>query len=113
MNAATKLHISDHGGLRVQGTTRYEYGVTFQGKEPDVHKTLARVSKVDSDGHVAVVDSNRRYTILYNSTLAIKIQQFVQNVIVDEPGARRLYLESGTHIGYTKIPQHVRTRSDE
>ena len=49
------------------------------------------------------------YIIPYSSTLARKIQQFVQNEIVNEPGAIRLYLENGTYIGYTQIQQHVRT----
>ena len=70
------------------------------------------MSKVHSEGHVAVVDSNGRHIIPYNSTLATKIQQFVQHEIVNAPGATRLYLENGTYIGYTKIQQHVRTRSD-
>ena len=62
--------ISDRGGLRVQGTTGYGYGVTFLGRKADVHKTLNNTSKVHCKGHVAVVDSNGRYIIPYNSTLA-------------------------------------------
>ena len=37
----------------------------------------------------------------------------LQNEIVNERGAIRLYLENDTYIGYTKIQQHVRTRSDQ
>ena len=105
--------ISDRGGLRVQGTTEYGYGVTFQGRKADVHKTLISASKVHSKGHVAVVGSNGGYIIPHNSTLARKVQQSVQNEIVNELGAIRLYLENGTYIGYTKIQQQVRTRSDQ
>ena len=47
----------------------------------------------------------------YNSTLARKIQQLVQNEIVTEPGAIRLYRENGTYIVYTKIQQQRSTRS--
>ena len=32
--------ISHHVGLRVQGTIEYGYGVTFEGRKTDVHKTL-------------------------------------------------------------------------
>ena len=32
--------ISDRGGLRVQSTTECRYGVSFQGRKADVHKTL-------------------------------------------------------------------------
>ena len=34
--------ISDRGGLRVQRTTEYGYGITFQGRKADVNKTLIR-----------------------------------------------------------------------
>ena len=87
--------ISDLGGLRVQGTTEYGHGVAFHGRKADVHKTLISASKVHSKGHVAVVDSNGGYIILYNSTLARKIQQLGQKEIVNE-FAIRLYLENGT-----------------
>ena len=105
--------ISDRGGLRVQGTTEYGYGVTFQGKKADVHKTLISASEVHSKGRVAVLDSNGGYIIPCNSTLARKIQQHVQKEIVTEPGAISLYLESGTYIGYTRIQQHRSTRSNQ
>ena len=83
--------ISDGGGLRVKGTTEYGCGVTFQGRKADVHKTLISASIVHSKGHVAVVDSNGGYIIPpCNSTLASKIQQFVQNETGNEPGAIRL-----------------------
>ena len=86
----------------------------FRGRKADVHKTLVSASKVHSEGHVAVVDSNGGYIILDISALARKIQPFVQNEIVNEPGAERLYPENGTCIGYTKIQQNAtRTRSDE
>ena len=103
----------DHVGLCVQGTTEYGYGVTFRGRKADVHKTLISASKVHIKGHVAVADSNVGYIIPCNSALPRKIQQFVQNEIVNESGALSLYLESGTHIGYTKIQQHVHTRRDQ
>ena len=70
--------ISDCGGLRVQGTAEYGYGVTFQGKKPDVHKTLISASKVHNKGHVAVADLSGGHIILYNSTFARKIQQLVK-----------------------------------
>ena len=70
--------VSDRGGLRVQGTTEYGYGVTFQGRKADVHKTLISAGKVHSQGHVAVVGSKGGYI----STLARKIQQLVQREIV-------------------------------
>ena len=38
--------ISDRGGLRVQGTTEYGYGLTFQGRKADVHKTVISASNV-------------------------------------------------------------------
>ena len=117
MNVATKTAsselISDLGGLRVQGTTEYGYGVTFQARNADVHKkTLMSASKVHSKGHVAVANSSGGYIIPYNSAVARKFQQFVRNEIVNETGALRLY-QNGTHIGYIKIQQHVRTRSDQ
>ena len=84
---------SDRGGLRVQGKTEYGFGVTFQGRKADVHKTLISASKVHNGG----------YIITYNSILARKTQQFIQKETVDEPGAIRLYPENGTYIGYTKI----------
>ena len=83
----------------------------FQGRKADVHKTLISASKVHSKGHVVVVNSNGGHIIPYTSMLARKIQQLVQKEIVKELGAIHLYLENGTHIGYTKIQQHVRTRS--
>ena len=55
--------ISDHGGLCVQGTTEYGYGVTFHGRKADVHTTLISASKVHSKGHIAVVDSKGGYII--------------------------------------------------
>ena len=87
--------------------------MAFQGRKADVHKTLIGASKVHCKGHVAVVDSNGGYIILYNSMLARKIQQVVQNEIVNEPGAIRLYLENGTYIGCTKIQQQGSTRSNQ
>ena len=90
--------ISDRGRLRVQGTTEYGYGLTFQDRKADVHKTLISPSKVHSKGHVAVVDLNGGYIIPNNRALARNIQQFVQNEIVKEPGSVRLYLENGTYI---------------
>ena len=55
MTAATKLQlgklISDRGGMRVQGRT--EYGVTFQGRKADVHKTLIGAINVQCEGHIA------------------------------------------------------------
>ena len=63
----------------------------------NVHKTLISASKVHSDGHVVVVDSNGGHIIPYISTLARKIQQFVPNETVNEPGARHLYLDNGTY----------------
>ena len=105
--------LSDRGGLRVHGTAEHGYGVTFQGKKADVHKTLISASKVHSKGHDAVVDSNGGYIVPYNSMLARKIQQLVQKEIVKELGAIRLYLENGTYIGYTKIQQRVNTRSNK
>ena len=101
----TKAHdcsyklISDRGGLPVQGTTEYGFGVTFQGRKADVHKNLISASKVHNGG----------YIITCNSILARKTQQFVQKEIVNEPGAIRLYPENGTYIEYTKILQHVST----
>ena len=50
------------------------------------------------------MDSNGGYIIPHNSTLARKIQQFVQIEIVNELGAVHLYLENGTYIGYAKNP---------
>ena len=44
--------------------------MTFQGRKADVHKTPISASKVHSKGHVAAVDSNGGYIILYNSALA-------------------------------------------
>ena len=98
----TELLTSDRGGMRVQGTTEYGYGATFQGGKADVHKTLTSVSKVHSKDRVAVVDSNGCYIILFNSTLARKIQQLVQKEIVKELGAIHLFLVSDTYIEYTK-----------
>ena len=46
--------ISNRGGLRVQGTTEYGYGVTFQGRRADVHKPLISASRVHKQGHAAV-----------------------------------------------------------
>ena len=105
--------ISARGGLRVQGKKEYWYGVTFQGRKADVHKTLISASKVHRKGHDPVVDSNGGCIILHNSVFASKIQQFVLNEIVNEPSAVRLYLENGTYIGYTKTQQLVRTRSHQ
>ena len=34
---------------------------TFPGRKADVHKTLTSASKVQSEGHVAVVDSKGGY----------------------------------------------------
>ena len=87
--------ISDRGGLRVQGTTECGYGITFQGRKADVHKTLISVSKVQSKGHIAVVDSNGGCIILYNNALAREIQHYVQNEIVNE--CCKLYTKT-THI---------------
>ena len=92
---------------------KYGDGVTCQGRKADVYKTLISASKVHSKGHVAVVDSNGGHIIPYNSTLARRIQQLVQEEIVKELGAIRLYLENGTHIGYTQIQQHGSTRRDQ
>ena len=49
---ATGQH-PDRGGLRVQGAAEYGYGVAFQGRKADVHKTLISC-KVHSGGHVPV-----------------------------------------------------------
>ena len=87
---ASRELITDRGGLRVQGTSEYGYGVTFQGWKADVHKTLISASEVHSKRHVAVVDSNEGYIILYNSTLARMIQELVQKELVNELGAIRL-----------------------
>ena len=105
--------ISARGALRVQGKKEYWYGVTFQGRKAHVHKTLISANKVHRKGHAAVVDSNGGCIILHNGVLARKIQQYVLNEIVNEPGAVRLCLENGTYIGYTKIQQLVRTQSDQ
>ena len=67
--------ITDHGGLRVQGTTEYGCGETFQGRNADVHKTLISASKVHSKGHVVVLDLTGGFFIPYNNTLASKLQQ--------------------------------------
>ena len=40
--------IFDRGGLRVQGTTEKGYGMMFQGRKADIHKTLISASKVHS-----------------------------------------------------------------
>ena len=105
--------ISARGALRVQGKKEYRYGETFYGKKADVHKTLISANKVHRKGHAAVVDLNGGCIILHNSVFARKIQQFVLNEIVSEPGAVRLCLENGTYVGYTKTQQPVRTRSDQ
>ena len=39
-----------------------------------------------------------------NFAILLGTRVFVQNEIVNEPGAARLYLENGTCIGYTQIP---------
>ena len=67
--------ILDRGGLCVQGTTVYEYEVTFPGGNADVHKTLINVSKAYSEGHVAAVDSNGGHTVPHNGTLARNLNQ--------------------------------------
>ena len=85
----------------VQGTTDDGYGV---------RNTLISARTVHSKGHVAVVDSNGGYIISHNSTLTRKIKPFVQQEIIHESGAVRLYLGNGTCVGYTRIEQHVRTR---
>ena len=64
-------------------------------------------------GHVAVVDSDGGYIILYNSTLARKTQQPVQHEVVNEHGAIRLYQENGTYIGETQIQQQGSTRGNQ
>ena len=64
------IDLSDH---RTHG-----YGVTFEGRKADVHKTPIGASKVHSKGHVSVADSKGGNIIPYNSTLARKIQQLVQ-----------------------------------
>ena len=105
-NTASGEFISDRGGLRVQGTTEYGYGVTVQGRKADDQKILISANKNHREDDVAVVDSNGGDIIPFNSTFARNIQQFVL-------GAIRLYLENGTCIGYTKIQQHVCARSDQ
>ena len=93
--------ISDRGGLRVQGTTEFGYGVTFQGTKADVHKTLISKRKVaDSNGGI----------IPYNSTLARNIQQ---KEIVNELGAIRLPSREWQYIRYTQIQQQGSTRSNQ
>ena len=82
-------------------------GVTIQGRKADV-QSLISASKVHSQGHTAVVDSNGGYIIPYNSMLARRIQQLVQKEIVKELGAIRLYLESGTYIGYSAEWEHTK-----
>ena len=67
-----------------------------------------RPKNSSGEGHVAVVDSNGGWIILNSGTFASKIQQIVQNEIVNELGPIRLYLER-VH----KIQQHVRTRSNQ
>ena len=101
MNVAIKL-LQVNSFPTVVARAGSGYGVTFQGTKTDVHKTLISATKVQSEGHAAVVDSNGGYIILTNSTLARKIQQFTQNETVNELGAIRLYLENGAHIGYTE-----------
>ena len=88
--------------------------MTFQGKTADVHKTLISANVVHNKKHVASVDSNggciiplQQRSCLTYSTIRSK------NETVNDPGAIRLNLENGTYIGYTKIQQHVRTRSDQ
>ena len=73
--------IFDRGGLRMQGTSECGYGVTLQGRKADVHKTPISASNVHRKGHVADVESNGGYIIPNNSTLARKIQEFVQKLI--------------------------------
>ena len=70
--------IPDHDGWSVQGTIERGYGESPRDRQADVHKTLVSASKVHSEDHVAVVDSNGGYITFYNGTLARKIQQFVQ-----------------------------------
>ena len=53
------------------------------------------VSKVQSKGHIAVVDSNGGCIIPYNNALAREIQHYVQNEIVNE--CCKLYTKT-THI---------------
>ena len=65
----------------MQGTTEYGFEVAFQGRKADVHTTLISASNVHSNGHVAVVDSDGGYIILYNSTFVRQIQQLVQKEI--------------------------------
>ena len=110
MSVATKL-LQVHSCPTVEACAYKERLSTgIQGRKADIHKTLISTNKVQCKGHVAVVDSTGGYIILYNSTLARKIQHFVQNVIVSELGALRLYLEKGSYICSQK---HVRTRSDQ
>ena len=40
-----------------------------------------------SKGHVAVLDSNGGYIILYNNTLARQVRRLVRKETVKEPGA--------------------------
>ena len=71
----------DCGGLRVQGTTECGYGVTFQGRKGDIHKTLISASRVHCKGHVAGVDSNggvhhplQQHTCEKDSTIRSKMR---------------------------------------
>ena len=50
------------------------------------------------------VDSNGCYIIPYRCALSRNVQQFVQNEVVNEPGAILLCLQNGTCIGYTHNP---------
>ena len=93
--------ISDRGGLRAQGTNEHGYGVTFQGRKADVHKTLISASKVHSKGDVAVVDSNGGYIIRYNGMLARKIQQPVDKETDKELGTK--IQQNGRHTKQSRI----------
>ena len=74
-------------------------GMTFQGKA-DVHKTLISANVVHNKSMLQLQICDIFHISFKNET-------------VNDPGAIRLHLENGTYIGYTKIQQHVRTRSDQ
>ena len=101
--------IADRGGSRVQGTTEYVRGVTFQGRKADVHKTLISASNVHSKGHVAVVDADGGYIIPYNSSLNNSFRRRRSMNLVQYVCIQRMASTSG----YTKIQQHVSTRSNQ
>ena len=118
MNVATKL-LQENSFPTVAACLcreRFEYGVWNDIPRQDGRCPQNSDQRKRSSQQEACCSCRFEWRLHHSFTTALLPDIFhnsFKNETVNDPGAIRLNLENGTYIGYTKIQQHVRTRSDQ